>query len=98
MNTIPVLIHETNEATINETLAIRRLKELAAVPEAEPAPPGENLAPAATAGGPGAVLFGLRRLLAIFEPYELVRQVGPGKRPLRRHEWETPKGGPPGLF
>jgi hypothetical protein len=113
MNTIPVLIDVAepvsqdailairaagvNEAKIYEQLAIRRLKELAALHEQAPAPPGENPAPAAAASGPGAFLLTLRRMLAIFEPYELVRQVGPGKRPLKRHEWDPPKGGPPGI-
>lgn len=28
--------------------------------------------------------------IALFEPAELVQQVGPGRRPLRRHEWTPP--------
>ena len=30
--------------------------------------------------------------LAWLEPVELVRQVGPGLRPLRKHEWEGHEG------
>ena len=34
-----------------------------------------------------AVVYLLRALAWAFAPVELVRAVGPGKRPLRRHEW-----------
>jgi hypothetical protein len=39
-------------------------------------------------------LKGIRDLGRWFAPVELVREVGPGQRPLQRHEWEKVDLGP----
>src|SRR5581483_136606 len=79
------------DALIFEKLALRRLAELGVPPGPPPAPPNHAVAPAvASAGGVGALF---RRILSIFTPVELVQQVGPGLKPLHRHEWERSKWG-----
>jgi hypothetical protein len=92
------------EAMAYEQLALRRLAELGVPPLHPPAPPNHTAAPTtASAGGVGAMfstrralVLALKRMISLFSPVDLVRQVGPGMRPLPRHEWERSKwGGPP---
>ena len=93
------------EARVFEQQALRRLAELGAPPLHPPAPPNHAKAPAAaSAGGAGALLssrrallVALQRMVSLFTPLDLVQQVGPGKKPLHRHEWQPRSkwGGPP---
>ena len=96
---MPISIRNA-ETLFHELQALARLKE-------PPAPPDHARAPAAdSAGSSGAVknraaiTRAIRRMLSLFEPLELVRQVAPGQRPQPRHEWDQTRSGLPkrGIF
>jgi len=95
------------ETLYQELQALRRLAEIQAPPEHPPAPPGIHPAPAAQSAerlGAGltrdAITRAIRRMLSLFEPVELVRQVAPGQKPQARDEWDNARSGlpKPGIF
>ena len=71
MNTLANDKQVRSEILWHEQQALHRLKRLAA----EPPPPLNRR------------WLWLAALRGFFAPVDLVRQVGPGQRPLERHEW-----------
>ncbi len=74
---------EMAKEILHEQLALRRLKELALRARAQEEKNALERIRALGLGLKGA-------FTALFHRVELVREEGPGLRPLERHEWEKP--------